>query len=101
MLILQQDTANQKRQQKVIVSSKNTIDIAGDILTSVTAFKGLENVCPELFQLFERLYHTIGNCIPQPEGGNLGGAPWKNGGSPDNYYRKILACKEIMSKKKI
>ena len=77
-------------------NTNNTIDIAGDILTSVKAFSGVENDYPELFQLFERLYHTIGNCIPWPEGGNLGGSPWKNGGSPDNYFRKISACKEIM-----
>ena len=80
-------------------NSTNTIDISGDILTSVSAFSGLENVYPDLFQLFERLYHTIGNCIPWPEGGNLGGRPWKNGGSPDNYYRKISACNEIMLQK--
>ena len=100
----QKETYKRKRNQSTSAgcwlhhSSNNTIDMAGDILTSVTAFKSLENVCPDLFQLFERLYHTIGNCIPWPEGGNLGGRPWKNGGSPDNYWRKITACYKIMSK---
>jgi len=73
-----------------------TIDVAGDILTSVKAFSGLEKIHPNLYKLFERICHTIGNCIPWPEGGNLGGRPWKKGGSPDNYYRKLLTCKEIM-----
>lgn len=79
-------------------SKEKTIDIAGDILTSVSAFSGLEKICPELHTLFERVYHTIGNCIPWPEGGNLGGRPWKNGGSPDNYYRKLKICQDLMNK---
>lgn len=79
-------------------SKKCTIDIAGDILTSAKAFSGLEDIQPDLFMLFKRLYHTIGNCIPWPEGGNLGGRPWETGGSPDNYYRKIMACYKIMTK---
>ena len=78
-------------------SKETTIDIAGDILTTVSAFSGLEKIHPNLYKLFERVCHTIGNCVPWPEGGNLGGRPWKNGGSPDNYYRKILVCNDIMS----
>lgn len=79
------------------MSGKPTIDIVGDILTSVSAFNGLEKNCLELHALFVRVYHTIGNCIPWPEGGNLGGKPWKKGGSPDNYYRKLMICYNLMN----
>ena len=81
-------------------NQKGMIDIAGDILTSASAFSGTENIEPELYKLFERVSHTIGNCIPWPEGGNLGGRPWKTGGSPDNFSRKLIACKEIFDKKR-
>lgn len=78
--------------------NENTIDIVGDILTSKSAFEFLRHESgeiEELYFLFERIYHTLGNCIPWCEGGNLGGRPYKEGGSLDYFTRKLEICKEV------
>lgn len=78
--------------------NENTIDIVGDILTSKSAFEFLRHESgeiEELYFLFERIYHTLGNCIPWCEGGNLGGRPYKDGGSLDYFTRKLEICKEV------
>lgn len=79
--------------------NENTIDIAGDILTSKSSFEYLINYygdkIVELYNLFERLYHTSGNCMPWCEGANLGGKPYRNGGSPDVFTRKLIICKSV------
>lgn len=72
------------------------IDIAGDILTAIDgAFpidkikSSTDNELKNLFLLYEKVYHSIGNIIPCPEGGNIGGR------SPsDNHYRKISKWKK-------
>lgn len=62
--------------------SKNkddSIDIVGDVLTTVSVFKFIdENYDLEsirLFEIFKYIYHTVGNYLPMGEGGNLGGYP--------------------------
>lgn len=74
---------------------RKTINIVGDILTAKSAFLGCEKDEPELVELFNHVYHTKGNCIPWPEGCNLGGRPWKEGGSLDVFSRKLIECKKI------
>lgn len=91
---------NQMSTRGAWLSKKNakTIDIAGDILTAKSAFKFSEDKGDEielLRKIFERLYHTLGNCIPWCEGANLGGRPYNKGGSPDYFTRKLKECKNI------
>ena len=100
---------------------ETTIDIAGDILTSKKVFMSAQKVegLEELYSLFERLYHTIGNCIPWCEGANMGGGPCKrtvirelNKETPldylgldyekygfkistDTFTRKLKLCKDV------
>ena len=84
--------------------NENTINIAGDILTAKSAFpyeylkdKDVETL--ELYNLFERIYHSLGNCIPWCEGANLGGGNYKYNdkyyGSCDFFTRKLNACKGV------
>ena len=80
-------------------SKDNTIDVAGDTLTSVTAFEGFKDVEPQLYGLFKRSYHTIGNFIPWAEGGNLGGRSNKFGCTADHFYKKLIVCKDIFDGK--
>lgn len=78
--------------------NENTIHIVGDILTAKSAFEFLQNKndeIEELYYLFERIYHTLGNCMPWCEGGNLGGRPYKDGGSLDYFTRKLETCKKV------
>lgn len=98
---------NQMSTRGAWLSKKNakTIDIAGDILTAKSAFMFLKDKGGEIERLcniFERLYHTLGNCMPWCEGANLGGRPYKAvgrpgkaGGSPDYFTRKLKECKNI------
>lgn len=81
--------------------NENTIDIVGDVLTAKSAFKYLKDngdEIVELYNLFKRIYHTLGNCMPWCEGANLGGRPYKNGGSPDVFARKLNICKSIFDR---
>lgn len=73
---------------------EGTICIVGDILTGKSAFNKAEQSAPDLHELFMCVYYTVGNCMPWPEGGNLGGGLYKVGG-PDNFSRKLSLCKEI------
>lgn len=82
--------------------NKKTIDIVGDILTAKSAFEYLKDKGDEileLYNLFERIYHSLGNCIPWCEGANLGGGNYKYNnkycGSCDFFTRKLNACKEV------
>lgn len=76
------------------------LNTAGDVLTSQSAFRSLQSD-PELSNLHRillRIYHTHGNLIPWPEGGNFSRGGYGRGESyhsNDNYYLKLLDIKEI------
>ena len=68
--------------------------IAGDLLTSVKFLKTLPTwqrtaKFEQLLSLFDYLHHTIGNCLPLPEGCNKGGHI-----GTDNYGYKINLYKD-------
>lgn len=73
---------------------KYSIDIVGDVLTTVSVFKfineksDLESI--RLFKIFKDIYHTVGNYLPMGEGGNLGGYP-----GTDNFSRKLYLIKQV------
>lgn len=69
----------------------NSIDVVCDVLTSLaTLNKDDDNI-----KIFEKVYHTIGNFIPIPEGANYGGSAGKS----DNYEYKINCIKNIFGTK--
>lgn len=90
--------------------NENTINIAGDILTAKSAFpyEYLKDNCAEileLYNLFELIYHSLGNCIPWCEGGNLGGGNYKHNGvyysSSDFFTKKLVKCNQIFNNKNL
>ncbi|EGV08838.1 conserved domain protein [Parvimonas sp. oral taxon 393 str. F0440] len=78
---------------------KYSIDIVGDVLTTVSVFKfidensDLESI--RLFKIFKDIYHTVGNYLPIGEGGNLGGKV-----GTDNFSRKLYLIKQIFNNEK-
>lgn len=69
------------------------IDVVGDILTS-EKFMDKIMVNPELMDKYKRVYHSVGNIIPIPEGANYGGGP-----GSDNYYFKLSLIKKWLKQK--
>lgn len=78
---------------------EGAIDIVGDVLTSESAFKFIddenEQETKRLYLIFQLLYHSIGNLLPIGEGGNLGTIPFGYGGTNDTFSRKLYYIKQI------
>lgn len=76
---------------------KKGIDIVGDILTSSkyidNYMKSIEN--EDFIKNYQKIYHTIGNIIPIPEGANYGSPR----GKKDNYFDKLTFIKKCFEMK--
>lgn len=71
---------------------KGGIDIVADIITSCQFQPSVKKNQGEAFEVYQRIYHTIGNILPVCEGINVpwGGPAYKN----DNCWTKMTILKD-------
>ena len=71
---------------------KDGIDIVADIMTSCGFPPSVKENQEEAFEVYQRIYHTIGNILPVCEGINFQwGGP---AGTNDNCWKKLTKLKE-------